>query len=199
MTIVIFDADGVLLDTVDYHFERCLQLAPQKFSREEFLAHHEKNFYDTSRRNIFEGVNWDEYDTLIEDTYPNLEIHPDILDMLKKVYQHDEYRMCVVSSGHEACIRENFQNHNILHYFDHILGKQTSYSKVEKLTMVLTMYGVTADDCLFITDTLADIVEANQVGISTIGVKNGYHCERVLSKGNPIEIISSCAELLKFI
>lgn len=53
------------------------------------------------------------------------------------------------------------------------------------------------DECIFITDTLGDILEANEVGIGTIAVDFGYHERKRLEKGNPLKIISKFEELIE--
>lgn len=195
MKVLIFDVDGVLLDTVDYHFRRCLELSKDTFSLKKFLEHHEGNFYEHHGKNIFKNIDWNKYDDLMKDTYPYLTMEDDIVKILRLIREHRPYKMSVVSSGHERYIYENFTNHHISHYFDYIYGKQTSYSKIEKLTKVVKNYLVEPEDCLFVTDTLGDIVEANHVGIPCIAMLGGYHTRATLLKGNPLKIVNSFTEL----
>ena len=196
---LIFDVDGVLLNTLDYHFQRCLKIAKEPFTKEEFLAHHEGNFYLKSEKNIFEGVNWRDYYPLIVNCYPNLIVCKTIVNVLKNFYKNENFVMGIVSSGHEDYIKENFRKNNILKYFHFIYGKQTGFTKVKKFELIFSEYAVSPDDCIFITDTLGDIKESSEVGIPTYGITGGYHSRDTLLKGSPIAVVQSLDELQKLL
>ena len=68
-----------------------------------------------------------------------------------------------------------------------------------ELKFLLKKYSLTPKDCIFVTDTLGDIIEANDVNVKTIAVDFGYHSRTVLSKGKPFAIISDLNEIKKMV
>jgi phosphoglycolate phosphatase len=80
--------------------------------------------------------------------------------------------------------------------FSFLYGYETHKLKTHKFKKVLNDFNIREDECIFITDTLGDILEANEVGIDTIAVDFGYHERERLEKGKPKKIISSFNELI---
>ena len=78
-------------------------------------------------------------------------------------------------------------------------GLETHKLKTHKFRKVLDELNLKENECIFITDTLGDILEANEVGIPTIAVDFGYHERERLEKGNPLQIISNFEELIETI
>ena len=68
-----------------------------------------------------------------------------------------------------------------------------------KFRKVLSDFGFKEKECIFVTDTLGDILEANEVEIPTIAVDFGYHERERLEKGKPTKIISNFEELLEIV
>ena len=80
-----------------------------------------------------------------------------------------------------------------------IIGVQDRFGESGKPDELLKKYGLKKEECIFITDILGDILEANLAGIKTFAVNFGFHDEEVLKKGSPAKIISSFAEIDKLI
>jgi phosphoglycolate phosphatase len=62
--------------------------------------------------------------------------------------------------------------------------------------MTFDKYGIGAEDCLFITDTLGDIKEAHHMKVPTVAVTWGYQSIETLKKGAPPRIVNTPQELL---
>ena len=80
-----------------------------------------------------------------------------------------------------------------------VLGSDIHTSKVEKMKFLLGEYQLSAQDCIFITDTLGDIREAAHVSIQTIGVTWGFHDRQTLLSGDPYRIVDEPSEIPKMI
>lgn len=65
--------------------------------------------------------------------------------------------------------------------------------------MLFNKHDFNNEDCIFITDTLGDILEANKVGVKSIAVDFGFHERERLEKGNPFKIISNFKDIRKII
>jgi phosphoglycolate phosphatase len=101
----------------------------------------------------------------------------------------DKYRLIIISSTISSPIRDWLIGHNLLNYFDVIMGADIHTSKEEKFKMVFEKYKIGPDDCVFITDTLGDLKEASRLGISSLAVTYGFHNEDKLINGNPAGLI----------
>jgi phosphoglycolate phosphatase-like HAD superfamily hydrolase len=109
------------------------------------------------------------------------------------------YPLFIVSSGGTKNILDNLKNNDLTGTFKEVLGLESHKSKVDKFHYLFDKYKLDLADCIFITDTLGDILEANAVNIKTIAVDFGYHGKETLAKGNPYKIVSSVDELLNAI
>ena len=67
------------------------------------------------------------------------------------------------------------EKYNMVDFFDTILLAEDSKSKIEKFNMLFKKYSAEPKDFIFITDTLGDVKEANDVGVPTIAVTWGAH------------------------
>lgn len=65
--------------------------------------------------------------------------------------------------------------------------------------MLFQKYRYSPADCLFVTDTLGDILEAQEVGVRTVAVDFGYHPRSLLEEGEPWKIISEFSTLLDLV
>lgn len=176
---IIFDKDGVLVDSCVYHYNHCISLARElgkpEFTLQQFKDHHLGNFYAERSHNIFEGFDWNLYDKFLTE-YASLRISEDmkyVIRALKKCKKH----LSIISSGHEELIKKNLINNDLNHIFEIIWGKQTSGSKVAKFKMFMEMTGYNPDEIIYVTDTVGDVIECYEVGIASFATPFGYHDE----------------------
>ncbi len=200
ITTVIWDKDGVIVDSCYFHYEACLKLVKKSgkeiFTFQEFKDHHRENFYDNGK-NIFSGLIWDDYDDLIRDKYPLLPISNKTVFTILSLH-HSGYSQSIISSCHEGFIRESLRNNKLEQYFEIIWGKQTNKSKINKFQDFLSLYNLELDQCVYITDTLRDINEAAECGIASIAVDYGYHTAETLCSGHiqPVTVIDRPGTIL---
>ena len=110
-----------------------------------------------------------------------------------------KYSLFIISSNQEEALNIYFQNNKFTHIFKEIMGAETHQSKVEKFKYLFEKYKLQSEDCVFVTDTLGDILEGNKAGIRTVAVDFGFHGRDRLEKGNPFKIVSSFDEVVKVI
>ena len=88
----------------------------------------------------------------------------------------DNFDMVINSSGESVGISEYLEKNNLKKYFKNIYGKEIK-SKSEKFKIIFDTYNVTPEDCLFITDTLEDVMEGKHANVPSVVVSWGYHTE----------------------
>ncbi|NCA94310.1 MAG: hypothetical protein EOM84_03970 [Sphingobacteriia bacterium] len=198
MKAVIFDFDGVIHDTYEMAYQIDREASGGNLTREQH-----RDFFNG---NIFERVIVDEEKEKIEseifyrlqkEAFKYLKIDENIKNNLEKLAKN--YVLFVISSNWEETLNDYFQNNNFTHIFKEILGAETHRSKVEKFKYLFEKYALVADDCIFVTDTLGDILEGNKVGVKTIAVDFGFHKRDRLEKGKPFKIVSSFDEITEII
>ncbi|MFA6973168.1 MAG: HAD hydrolase-like protein [Parcubacteria group bacterium] len=194
MKTIIFDFDGVIHDTFELAYKINVELFGKQLT--------EENYRDFFNGNIFESAKVtkddnDKFFKLQNEAFKYLKIDESIKQHLEKLAE--EYSLFIISSNQEEALDTYFQNNNFTHIFKEILGAETHQSKVEKFKYLFEKYNLEADDCIFVTDTLGDILEGNKVGVRTIAVDFGFHKRDRLEKGKPFRIVSSFDEILEVI
>lgn len=190
---LIFDFDGVIHDTFEIGYSINKEIDPD-ITKEEYIDIFMGNLYAHKRINpkksrlFFEKA---------EKRYKGLKIEENIKENLVKL--KEKYMLFIVTSTKESILKDYFHENNLFSLFTDILGYETHKSKEYKFGLLLKKYGLKKEECVFITDTLGDILEANLVGIKTFAVNFGFHDEEVLKKGNPAKIISGFDEIEKLI
>lgn len=105
------------------------------------------------------------------------------------------YTLVVISSSITMDVMKIAERTGIAAFFTDVMGKDVHTSKIEKIGTILRRYEARSDDCVFITDTLGDMREAEEAGVRAIGVAWGYQYRSSLEKGAPFRIVDTPDEL----
>jgi phosphoglycolate phosphatase len=191
---VLFDFDGVIADSHALSYELSRHFSP------ELDEHSYRALYES---NIFESLkqlpSW--RDTLPQEYQrkfdPRMKGEVRLVHGMDNVIKtlHENYTLAIISSTSMRGITEFLQTYDLTDYFSDVLGRDTHHSKVEKMAMVFKKYDVTASQCIYITDTLGDMREAQEHGMGTIGCSWGVHPHETLKKGIPFRIVDHPREL----
>jgi HAD superfamily hydrolase (TIGR01509 family) len=194
MKTIIFDFDGVIHDTFDLAYKINVGIFGENFTEEKYRDFFNGNIYkniEVSKKNS------DNFFKLQNEAFKYLKIDENIKKNLEKLSK--EYPLFIISSNQEEALNTYFQNNICVHIFKEVLGLETHKSKIEKFKYLFKKYNLKAEDCIFVTDTLGDILEGNGVGVRTIAVDFGFHKRDRLEKGKPFKIVSSFDEMVGII
>lgn len=192
--IIIFDFDGVIVDSSNLSYSANKEMMPD-LEYDEWQSWFEGNLYkkirkehqnDKSRDLFFE-----KYNIGIVDLLP-IEGIPEVIKELT-----NEYTLVIISSASEESIEKFLSKHNLRHYFSEVLGRETHKSKIDKFHIVLKKYNIKPGETLIITDTVGDIKEAHEVGVKSLAVIWGVHSHDKLSQISPHFIAKQPSELIK--
>jgi len=194
--LLIFDFDGVLEDTFDWNF---------KVAKNRYKGLNKKDYRSWFNGNIYEHpvvleagpMNIKEYFDIYKRGFVGKKLDPKYKKLIKQLSK--KYTIVIISSISEEIINPYLKRSKSLNLFEDVWGYQTEKSKIKKFRMFLRKYKVSKKECYFITDTLGDVIEANKVGIPSIGVTWGYHNNKTLKKGNPIFIANNLGALKNFL
>ncbi|MEI6850149.1 MAG: HAD-IA family hydrolase [archaeon] len=187
---IIFDFDGVIHDTFEIGF-RLNKIVNPDITEGEYRDFFNGNLYEHKKG--ITPVRIEKFFELQEKEFEALMIEEEIKQELLKLKK--KYKLFIVTSNKEGTLKKYFERSNLSNLFDEILGIETHTSKEEKFKLMFERNKLNKEECIFITDTLGDLLEAQRFGIKTIAVDYGFHDVERLKKGNPIKIISHIKEI----
>lgn len=190
--LLIFDFDGVIEDNYELHFEMSKKKT-KDMTREEHRKLFEGNIHVERAKLEHRDTGFD-----LRTHFCNAKKDVIIKEDIKKVLLalSKDCTFGIITSANEWGINDYLKTNQIEDLFSFVYGFETDKSKVRKFEKVLKEFDLNKEECLFVTDTLGDILEANKVGIKTIAVDFGFHERERLQKGNPAKIISNMNELI---
>jgi len=189
---IIFDFDGVIENTYDF----CYELEKKRdtnLTHKKFQSIYCGNYWDKIDKKHITNKNIKNYEQKYKYEIQKRKTHQEIKTTLQTLAQ--SYKLFIISSCSEENINFYLENNNLKTLFQKILGRETHYSKITKFKLLFQQYNTNSNSCIFITDTLGDILEANQINTKTIATTSGYHTQEILKKGNPYKIINNIKEL----
>lgn len=194
MKAIIFDFDGVICDSFEISYKISKEFFGDDFTEENLRELLDGNVFQNPKitkqaaEKLFKAYN---------EKLKYFEMEKVVKESLEKLAE--KYSLFVISSNQEESIKTYFQNNNCTHIFKEILGAETHQSKVAKFQHLFEKYQLKAEDCVFVTDTLGDILEGKEVGVEVIAVDFGFHGRDRLEKGEPFKIVSSFDEISEVI
>ncbi|MBP1711099.1 MAG: putative phosphatase [Deltaproteobacteria bacterium] len=201
MNLLLFDFDGVLVDSIDVYEKTvtdCLQQIGQPLTRgrEEFLELFEGNFYESL---VQKGVDMDKFTAasagiLAKINYAEMKPFDAVRPVLRELKKN--HPLVVISSNDTPTIREALRLYDFNGIFDDILGSDFMLSKTEKILYVIQKYSVKPQDIYYIGDTTGDIKEGKQAGIKTVGVTWGWHSKTKMAGSQPDYLFDHPQDLL---
>ena len=202
MKLLLFDFDGVLVDSLDV-YEKTVTLCLAKINhplnrgRQEFLELFDGNFYEMLAQ---KGVALDKFMTASVEILSQVnykEIKP--FDAMWPVLQELKKKHCliVISSNDTPTIQEALRLYGFEDIFQEILGSDFMLSKKDKILYAIKKYSVMLEDIYYIGDTIGDIQEGKQAGVKTIGVTWGWHDKAKMATSAPDHLFDDPQELLQ--
>ncbi len=202
MKLLLFDFDGVLVDSLDVYEKTvtdCLQEIGQPLTRgrEEFLELFEGNFYESL---VQKGVDLKKFTEasvhiLAEINYAEMRPFDAVRPVLRELAKN--HPMVVISSNDTPTIQEALRLYDFNGIFQDILGSDFMLSKKDKILYVIKKYNVTLQDIYYIGDTTGDIKEGKQAGVKTVGVTWGWHNKEKMAAAKPNYLFDKPEDLLK--
>ena len=190
--LIIFDFDGVIAHSYSVAFE-VAQLRDNSWTINEHLKLFEGNITNYKPPKNVKEI---DFDKEVFKRIKKYDLRIYVKEVLKKLVK--KHKLVIVSSTSDYILEHFLKEHKIYDLFDWILDVNIEKNKTKKFQMVFDKYNCKSNDCLFVTDTLGDIIEANVLDVPTIGILDGFHKFETLKKGNPIGIIKSFREIFKF-
>jgi len=197
--IIIFDFDGVVIDSFDVTLEVQKILNP-KITAGVYRKGFENNILDWQNE-IGESNSIDkEMAKFFKISAPMILERVKFFDGMRDVVDslHEKYPLYIVTSNNTALLKEYLHKHDFDNRFIKILGNDVHKCKAEKIKKIMEE-NENDTNYLMITDTLGDMKEAAKVNVPTIGVTWGYHQKEVLEQGDTYALVDTPEELVEMI
>lgn len=196
-SFVLFDFDGVIVNTLDISYGASVAVSDYEQPLEMYKGFFEGNIFEEVEKKNAGDTN-EEKQRQFYEIYSKgmilVDPVPGIIDVLNEL--HKRYTMIIVSSSINAPIHAYLEKHGLTEHFDWVMGADVHRSKVKKIEMVFEKYAIGPEQCVFVTDTLGDMREAEKKFVPSIGVTWGFHERERLEKGAAFAIVDNPERLL---
>jgi HAD superfamily hydrolase (TIGR01662 family) len=204
---VIFDWDGVLLDSLGSSFNVYnrifANLGVRRLTKDEFLEFQSPNWYEFYRKIGLPEKLWnivdDDWLRFYEDEKPDL--HPDALRCLATL-RDQGFALALVSNGSEGRITEELVRLDMQPYFDSVeFGVKKEYLKPSPymLEKTLAALAIKPREAVYVGDSPADIQAAKSAGVPSIALARGPIQDGRLRAENPDHLFRGLDEMTSFL
>lgn len=203
-SLVIFDFDGTLADSLQSSVELYNRLAPTLGLRP--LVDLEAARQMPTKQLLRElGVRFWRLPRLVR-TFQSaaaehahtLQLHPGLPETLRTLHRNG-HRLGVLSSNHADNIRACLGQQGLVDSFHFIIGYPKLFGKARALRRILKQENVRRQDVLFVGDELRDIEAGRKARVDTAAVTWGFHADALLRQARPTHLVHSPADLLTIV
>ncbi len=199
MALVMFDYDGVIVDSLEVFTSRFTQACRENGFKEinaqkDVLSLFEGNVYETMmRRGIDEPtINsiLERYEVLQGGQLADLKLFNGIGEALIRISKN--HQVYVITSNLSSATIQVL-NQNGIECFRDVVGAEKEKSKIKKIHNTMSLHpGIPA---YYVGDTKGDMIEGKKAGTITIGVTWGWHTPQKITEGVPDHLVNTPEEL----
>ncbi|NHJ39903.1 MAG: HAD family phosphatase [Asgard group archaeon] len=207
---IIFDLDGTLVNTLDYHIE-AFKILFKEINRKIPYEEIEDNMGRTPKDTLLSLIpelNFNKKqleilskrkEEILTNLLSDIPIFPgskEILDYLK----YQKIIICLASSTPYFNVSKMIENASFSSYFDVIItGEDITIGKPNPEVFLKAVEKAKIDKkhCLIIGDSPHDIEAAKTAGINIIAVATGKHSKEQIKETKPNLLVSSLTDLLE--
>jgi len=184
---VLWDLDGVIADTGDYHYRAWGDIFKEKgatFTREDFMRHFGQRHDTIIRFALGDDIPPDEFDIITQRKQQeyrrliadNIKPLPGAIELIKSLNDH-RIKTAIASSAPLENIDIIIRGLGIADYFQAIAwGTEVPEGKPSPQIFLLAAekLGVEPGNCVVIEDAIAGVAAAKQAGMKCIAVTNSH-------------------------
>jgi thymidine kinase len=204
---IIFDLDGVLLDSREANFRAFRVVhdalsSKTDFTMDKFLEWYTPNYFELFGKMEIPESEWMRAGQIWRQHYisnesPELFAHTqEILSYLKS----KGFKLALVTNGSENRVNLDLERRKIKQFFDVVVnGEGLKLEEIKpaptQLFMALEKLGENAKSAVYIGDTAIDVLAGKNAGMKTIAITAGFGLLEKLKESNPDHIIDDLKEL----
>ncbi len=191
--IIFFDFDGVIIDSYGMSLD-ILRLQNPSLTDDQFKHYFDGNVYEHIQESGRQEISFTDFFKSYRQRILDKPLIPSIDEII--ITLSKQYRLVIISSTPTDIIGGFSEKYKLRAAFFDILGSDVGTNKVQKYNQVLHNLHSAPTQAIQITDTLGDIREAEQSGVTSIAVTWGYHNRETLEQGKPLIIVSDPRETI---
>ena len=199
MALVMFDYDGVIVDSLEVFTSRFSQACRENGFKEvntakDVLGLFEGNVYETMMGRGLDEFTIDNiltrYEVLQGEQLADLELFNGIGEALRRI--SEKHQVYVITSNLSSATIQVL-NQNGIECFKDVIGAEKEKSKIKKIQNIMFLHsGIPA---YYVGDTKGDMIEGEKAGAQTIGVTWGWHTAQKIKEGLPDYLVNTPEEL----
>lgn len=185
---VLWDLDGVIADTGDYHYGAWQDVFGKKgvtFTKEDFMRHFGQRHDTIIRFALGDGLSREEFDAVTEEKQQNyrrrvaenIRALPGTIELIKSLNQN-KIKTAIASSAPLENIDIIIKGLKIDQCFQAIThGTEVTEGKPSPQIFLLAAekLGVSPGNCVVIEDAIAGVAAAKTAGMKCLAVTNSHH------------------------
>ena len=207
VTGVMFDWDGVLLDSIGAAFNTYnkifARVGTRQLTKDEYLELQSPNWYEFYEKVGLPRELWKEADSewlrLYDEESPGL--HPDALDCLESL-EAAELKLGLVSNGSRDRVEVELAKFGLGRFFDVALfGEKKEELKPSPVMLdrALEVMGVQPQRSAYVGDSPADMQAAKRAGVLSIAIARGPIQRERLARESPGRIFGGLKEATEYL
>ncbi len=198
--LVLFDVDGVIIDSFQLLYNNLSALMREKLNKELTVEQYRDFFRGNPLQEIlkFLGVrsllhlHRDDLAKVFID-YDKCKIFAGMHEVIASVAKQN--KVGIVTSSAVEVVKPKFAAEGLDQYILAYLGEETNTHKDKKIRLAMSEFGFEPANTWFITDTSGDLVEANKTGVHTVAATWGFHPREWLIEQSPEHIVDTPEQL----
>lgn len=208
MTLILFDYDGVLADTLDdllqFGQEACNQLGVQHTVTKHDLSNLEVMSFSTYGQacQVPERL-INEFVRICLNRFAEKTTPPAIFQGMGNVVRNlsTRHKIAIVTTNSSQNVNMFLQEHRLDGFIHAVYGVDTPGSKAQKIAMARErlLENPAHGSEFMVGDSLSDILAAKEAGVTSIAVTWGHQSLDTLLRGNPDVVVHSPNDLMKVI
>jgi phosphoglycolate phosphatase len=204
MSLILFDFDGVLADTLA-DMLRFAQMVCDELKVKHTVVQTDLSELEVMSFATF-GRSCGMPEHLVEEfvrrctaKFGEKKTPPAIFDGLGEVVMKlaDSHTLAVVTGNTETAVRTFLQEHGLEGCVRAVYGVDMPGSKVEKILMAKRQFAAKGEMVFMVGDSLSDVRAAREVGVRSIAVSWGHQSVERLFEARPDHVVYFPEELIK--
>ncbi|MEK6888657.1 MAG: HAD hydrolase-like protein [Nanoarchaeota archaeon] len=204
--LLIFDADGTLVNTLERSYKRDCQIITELGGRVPSMHEYKSTGVRGDWRKFYESFGVKDYQRALSLFYDRLDFEdieaiPEVLETLEEIKRRD-IKMAIASTNKDKSrVIRKLELTNLLQYFEAESIHSNPGSKVRAIKAECLRVKANPDFTLFVTDTARDIWYGKRAGVRTAGLIN-YFCfdsASSITEAKPNLLLMNIRGLLEFI
>jgi phosphoglycolate phosphatase len=203
MTLIVFDFDGTIADSLGVFVQAANRLAAE-YGYPQVTEEQIPFYRSLSSREVLQQLTlpkWQlpfflrrfrrELNARVEDLQPI----PGMPTAIQELHQQG-YQLGIISSNAQKTVLKFLNTHQLTPYFDWVAAGQLLLGKDRVLRRMIRVQNLNPQQIICVGDETRDIEAAQQVNLKMIAVSWGFNTHTVLARYHPDALIDAPTELV---